>query len=85
VASLLGTIMFFQPEVAVAAAPAKADGATNYRQRCQICHTAGAKPSTLAPKLNGVAGRKAGATLFAYSAAMKKSGIVWTRPALDKF
>ena len=82
---LLGSILFLQPAVTAAAAPAQVDGATIYRQRCQTCHTVSAKPSTLAPKLNGVVGRKAASAVFPYSAALKKSGIIWTRPALDKF
>ena len=38
-----------------------------------------------APSLEGVVGRKAGGTDFAYSAAMKSSGIVWTPERLQAF
>ena len=67
-------------------AQAAPDGATIYKQRCQVCHgAAGAKPSPLGPSLAGVVGRKAAGTPFAYSAALKASKIVWTRETLDKF
>lgn len=38
-----------------------------------------------APSLEGVVGRKAGSTDFAYSAAMKSSGIIWTPDRLQAF
>ncbi len=70
----------------LAAAPAKPDGAALFKQRCQLCHQAVAgKPSPLGPNLAGVADRKAGSTIFAYSSALKASGVVWTRPNLDRF
>lgn len=62
------------------------DGATVFRQRCQSCHAIGAaKPPTLGPNLTGVVGRKAASTEFNYSAALKASGLTWTKPNLDKF
>merc|ERR1711907_186355 len=36
------------------------------------------KAGASAPAMGGLIGRKAGATKFKYSGAMKKSGIVWT-------
>ncbi len=62
------------------------DGATLFRQRCASCHnmTPGAK-AVLAPSLVGVLNRKAGSTAFNYSAALKASNIVWTRPNLDRY
>jgi cytochrome c len=57
-----------------------------FRQRCALCHAVAAgKPSTLAPNLGGVVGRKAGTTSFTYSKAMKDANIVWTRANLDKY
>lgn len=54
---------------------------------CAVCHvtTAGQK-STIGPNLAGVGGRKAG-TLpgYAYSDAMKKSGVVWNRKTLGEY
>ena len=71
---------------AMAQAQAAPDGATIYRQRCQICHgAAGAKPSPLGPNLAGVIGRKAASKPFAYSAALKASKLVWTRSTLDQY
>jgi cytochrome c len=75
----------FQVTVAAQAAP---DGATLYKQRCQACHqiTAG-KAMPTGPNLYGVVGRKAAAAPvpFNYSAALKKSGLTWTRANLDKY
>jgi cytochrome c len=54
---------------------------------CASCHQVG--PSAhggFAPQLNGIVGRPAGATTdYKYSAAMKKSGIVWTEKNLRAF
>ena len=61
------------------------NGATIYRQRCQSCHGTAERPSPLGPNLTGVIGRKAAATAFNYSPALKKSGLTWTRPTLDRF
>jgi cytochrome c len=71
---------------ALAAGNAQA-GAALVKARCQACHVVakGAKP-TVAPNLNGVAGRKAGSSDFAnYSPALKASGITWTAAKLDTF
>jgi cytochrome c len=61
-------------------------GVDLFKQRCAMCHsvTAG-KVSPLGPNLAGVVGRRAGTTSYAYSAAMKSSGLVWTRPVLDRY
>ena len=72
--------------VGLAAAPAKPDGAVLFKQRCQLCHQAVAgKPSPIGPNLAGVAGRKAGSATFAYSTALKASGVVWSKANLDRF
>ncbi|CAN7198085.1 c-type cytochrome [Phenylobacterium sp. LjRoot225] len=73
-----------------AAAPAMAQDATAggllFKQRCQACHTVTpGQPSTIAPGLIGVVGRKAGATAFSYSPALKASGLTWDKATLDKF
>lgn len=71
------------PADAAGAAPA---GEALFRQRCQVCHSAvAAKPSTVGPNLAGVVGRKAGATAFAYSPALKASKFNWDRASLDRF
>jgi cytochrome c len=55
--------------------------------RCQVCHSnAKAAPNKMGPNLFGVVGRKAGTYPgFAYSAAMKNSGIVWSNAKLDAY
>lgn len=66
-----------------AAAPT---GQQVFEQRCTVCHSLRPAPGKMGPPLAGVAGRKAGtAPGFAYSAAMKASGITWTPDQLDAF
>jgi cytochrome c len=67
-------------------AAAAAPGAAQFRMRCQSCHsvTPGAA-AALGPNLAGVVGRKAAATTFRYSDALKRSGLTWTRPNLDRY
>ena len=55
-------------------------------QPCMSCHQVG--PTARAgfgPQLNGIVGRPAGSTDYAYSAALKNAGIVWTEPLLKAF
>jgi cytochrome c len=54
-----------------------------FKQRCQMCHAAA--PGLMAPSLKGVVGRKAGATQFSYSSALKAAKLSWTKENLDKF
>lgn len=57
-----------------------------FRQRCSMCHSATASRQVpLGPNLAGVVGRKAGSATFAYSPALKKSGLTWTRANLDRY
>jgi cytochrome c len=55
--------------------------------KCKICHAVEAgKPSTVGPNLHGMFGRKAGVSdNYAYSEAMKNSGIVWDDDTLAKY
>jgi cytochrome c len=60
-------------------------GAAAFRA-CASCHQVG--PSARAafgPHLNGLFGRRAGSTPYAYSAAMKKAPIVWNDSTLAAF
>jgi len=73
------------------AAPASAAGdaqrgATLFAQQCELCHaTSPQGDSGQGPSLAGVVGRRAGATDFGYTAAMRKLGRVWKPALLDKF
>ena len=62
------------------------DGAALFRMRCGSCHTVepGGR-AVLGPNLSGVTGRKAAATTFNYSPALKASNVVWTRANLDRY
>ncbi len=55
--------------------------------QCSACHTVIANTrDSMGPNLFGVVGRKAGSKMgYAYSDAMKNSGIVWTPANLKKF
>lgn len=73
------------PAIAMAAPPAP-DGQQLFRQRCQACHSVEpGKSARVGPNLAGVVGRKAASAQFNYSAALKKSGLTWTRENLDRF
>jgi cytochrome c len=51
---------------------------------CAACHND--KPGALGPSLKGVYGRKAGALEeFRYSAAMKRTDLVWDEPNLKEY
>lgn len=66
-----------------AAAPT---GQQVFEQRCTVCHSLQPAPGKMGPPLAGVAGRKAGtAPGFAYSTALKASGITWTPDQLNAF
>jgi cytochrome c len=75
------------PARAASAQPAArgnpATGARLY-QSCMGCHSL--DENDVGPKHRGVVGRKAGAVPgYAYSAALRKSGIVWTPDMLDRW
>lgn len=61
-------------------------GDVQFKQKCAMCHSVvKGKASPIGPNLFGVAGRKSGTTTFAYSPALKKSGLVWNNANLDKY
>ena len=61
-----------------------ARGKAVFEKRCTGCHAMNADRE--APRLAGVFGRKAGSVPgFAYSAALKNSGIIWNETTLEKW
>jgi cytochrome c len=58
-----------------------------FTSRCGWCHSVGPSARAgFAPQLNGVIGRPAGTTTdYAYSPAMKNSGLVWSEKNLIAF
>jgi cytochrome c len=70
-------------------APSGTDAATGARvfRQCASCHQVGVHAhGGFGPQLNGLFGRRAGSTPdFAYSDAMKASGIVWDERTLSAF
>jgi cytochrome c len=55
--------------------------------KCKACHTLAANgPHIVGPSLHDLFGRKAGTqTGYAYSPAMRESGVVWNEDTLDKY
>ena len=75
-----------------AIAPARAaddpasKGEAAFNNTCRTCHSWKAGDNRLGPSLAGIVGRKAGQQGgFAYSAAMKGSGVTWDEKTLDAF
>jgi cytochrome c len=80
----LSLVLVSLPDPAAAANAAAGQAVFN---RCKICHTieAGGR-NVVGPNLHGVFGRKAGSLPnFAYSPAMKDSGVVWDDDTLTKY
>ena len=71
----------------VAAAPEESDeGQVAFNNSCRTCHSFKAGDNRLGPSLHGIVGRKAGSMEgFAFSSAMKSSGITWDASNLDQF
>jgi cytochrome c len=83
-------LLLMLPALAAAEGAGKpGDAAAGQRAfaRCAWCHQVGPSArGAFGPQLNGIVGRKAGATAdFKYSAAMKQSGIVWNEQNLAAF
>ncbi|WP_296535562.1 cytochrome c family protein [Rhizorhabdus sp.] len=54
--------------------------------KCAPCHSVIADQNRIGPTLSGIVGGKAGTvTNYAYSPALKASGIIWTMPELDAY
>lgn len=59
-------------------------GRTLYEQRCSNCHGKAGEPSSLAPTLVGIVGRRAGGVPgYAYSRRFAGSEHVWSLDSLD--
>ena len=72
----------------LSAAPAMAEGDATNGQRlfgqCRACHSLTDGQNRVGPHLAGLFGREAGAVEgYAYSAALKESGVVWDEDSLD--
>ncbi|MGH6785799.1 MAG: c-type cytochrome [Novosphingobium sp.] len=79
-----------EPEAApasdAASPPAVADSAPTSAVQCKVCHSFVPGTNGVGPSLAGVVGRKAGtAAGFAYSPAMKGSGLTWDEATLDAY
>ena len=82
--STLAMLASFAP--ALAAQEENDEGKVAFNNACRTCHSFKAGDNRLGPTMHGVVGRKAGtAEGFAFSPAMKNSGITWDEANLDKF
>lgn len=75
-------------EAASAAAPAEAaaDGPPQAFGQCAVCHKVAPGENGIGPSLAGVYGAQAGHVGdFAYSAAMRQSGLTWDEATLDRY
>lgn len=57
------------------------DGKQAFSQRCRVCHD----QARVAPRLEGVFGRKIASTDYAYSAALKARAGRWDGATLDTY
>ena len=82
--STLALLASFAP--ALAAEEQGDDGQVAYNNACRTCHSFKEGDNRLGPTLHGIVGRKAGSVEgFAFTSAMKSSGITWDEANLDKF
>jgi cytochrome c len=80
---MLAAVLSAMATSAVAAPPS---GSDVFEQRCAVCHSLKPAPAKMGPPLAGVVGRKAGTLSgYAYSNAMKTSGITWSAATLDAY
>lgn len=66
---------------------ARSAGKNIYMEHCAVCHAwSGEIPVKMGPSLVGIVGRPAASQAgFPYSAALRKSGIIWTEDNLKKW
>lgn len=61
-------------------------GQDAFNDNCSVCHSPEPGTNKLGPSLFGVVGRKAGNLGdYAYTPAMKQSGLSWDEATLDKY
>lgn len=82
VLALLGSAWLASP---ASAAGDAARGQTLFKQRCAVCHAVSGTAAGMGPNLAKVYGRKAAATPFSYSPAMRKSGLTWDAATLSTY
>jgi cytochrome c len=63
------------------------EGEVKFNTYCRTCHSWRKDDNRLGPSLYDVIGRKAGTApgYLGYSSSMRGSGIVWTKPMIDKW
>ncbi len=85
-AAALAAAVIFAAAPALAGGDAAAGKKVFQKHLCFSCHKFEAGKNGVGPSLHGVFGAKAGeAPGFAYSDALKNSGLVWTPENLDKW
>lgn len=84
-AACLALLVVYPGVTALAAGNASA-GAMTFEEECAECHTVTGK-NKKGPSLRGVIGRRAGTApgFDEYSDAVKKSGVIWTAEALNRY
>jgi cytochrome c len=83
----VGTAVVFAVLSGSALAAGDAASGEKVFAKCKACHQVGeTAKNAIAPELNGLDGRKAGAVEgYHYSDAMKDSGITWSEASFDEF
>ena len=81
IAALAATMLLPAPMAMAEGDPARGE---KVYERCEGCHSI--ERDRIGPRHQGVVGRKAASIAgFAYSAAMKNSGLTWDEATLDRF
>jgi cytochrome c2 len=84
--SMVLVICCLLPAVVFTSPAADVEKGKSLFEKCAACHSLDAGKNDDAPNLRGVFGRKiASVEDFRYSAAMKRSDVVWMRGTLDTF
>jgi len=66
--------------------PAVASRGAQVSSKCVACHAFDSRDNHVGPHLVGILGRQAGGlAAFAYSDAMRQSGVVWDKDSLKQF